>query len=109
MIVIEIVTSVGVVIIIAGHLRVAAAERSQYLDAVADVAVQARQAAGCHDFVQSADPIDPERINIYERWDNDEVLRSFRTSGDEGAEPLQAPALLGADVAQYRISGVESP
>ena len=57
--VIEIVTSVGVVIIVAGHLRVATAERSQYLDAVADVAVQARQAAGCHDFVQSADPIDP--------------------------------------------------
>jgi quinol monooxygenase YgiN len=97
------------VIIIAGHLRVAAAERSQYLEAVADVAVQARQAPGCLDFVQSPDPIDPERINVYERWDDDASLMSFRTSGDEGAEPLATPTLLGADVAKYRVAGVESP
>ena len=96
-------------IIIAGHLRVAAAERSQYLDAVAEVAVQARQAPGCYDFVQSPDPIDSERINIYERWDSDQALMSFRQSGDETVEEPPTPALLGADVAKYRISGVESP
>jgi quinol monooxygenase YgiN len=97
------------VIIIAGHLRVAAGERSQYLDAVADVAVQARLAPGCHDFVQSADPIDPERINIYERWDDDDALMAFRTSGDESADEPPTPPLLGADVAKYRISAIESP
>ena len=96
-------------IIIAGHLRVAAAERRQYLEAVAEVAVQARRAPGCHDFVQSADPIDLERINIYERWDDDEALMSFRSSGDEGSEEPSTPPLLGADVAKYRISAVESP
>jgi len=96
-------------IIIAGHLRVAAAERDQYLTAVADVAVLARRAPGCFDFVQSADPIDPERINIYERWDNDEVLMAFRTASDDGTEPSATPAVLSADVAKYRISGVESP
>jgi quinol monooxygenase YgiN len=97
------------VIIIAGHLRIAAAERSQYLEAVAEVAVQARQAPGCHDFVQSPDPIDPERINIYERWENDEALMSFRTSGDQDSEAPPTPKLLGAEVAKYRIAGVESP
>ena len=96
-------------IIIAGHLRVAVTERDQYLAAVADVAVQARRAPGCFDFVQSADPIDPERINIYERRDTDEALMSFRTAGDDEAEPSAMPAVLDADVAKYRISAVENP
>ncbi|WP_182377265.1 antibiotic biosynthesis monooxygenase family protein [Nocardioides sp. WS12] len=96
-------------IIIAGHLRVAASERERYLAATANAAVQARQAPGCHDFVQSADPIDPERINIFERWDTDDALMAFRNSGSDESEQPPPPDLLGADVAKYRISAVESP
>lgn len=95
-------------IIIAGHLRVAAAERDRYLVAVEGVTVEARRAPGCHDFVQSADPVDPQRINIYERWDSDELLMAFRTSG-EVTEPPSTPDVLDAEVAKYRISAVESP
>jgi quinol monooxygenase YgiN len=96
------------VIIIAGNLRVAAADRDAYLAAVAGVAVSARQAPGCLDFVQTADPIDPERINIYERWESDEDLLAYRSSGSEDDE-IEAPDLLGGDVAKYRISSVEAP
>lgn len=70
-------------IIIAGHLRVAASERHEYLAAVADVAAQARRLPGCHDFVQSADPIDIERINNFECWENDADLMAFRSSGSD--------------------------
>ncbi len=96
-------------IIIAGHLRVAASDRDAYLAAVGDVAAQARQAPGCLDFVQSPDPIETDRINIYERWGSDEELLAFRTSGDDQTEPVATPDVLGADVAKYRISAVESP
>lgn len=96
-------------IIIAGHLRVAAAERDQYLAAVSDVALQARRTAGCLDFAQSADPAEPDRINVYERWDNDEALMTFRTSGGEEGPPLPTPNILSAEVAKYRVSAVESP
>lgn len=67
------------VIIIAGHLRVAAPERDQYLTAVQGVAALARRAPGCYDFVQAADPIDLERMHIDEH------------------------------VAKYRIASVEDP
>jgi quinol monooxygenase YgiN len=97
-----------VVIIVAGTLFVAAAERERYLTAVADVTGQARAAAGCLDFVQAADPLDPSRINVYERWDSDEALLAFRGSGEAGAEP-DGPELTGADVRKYRISAVEAP
>lgn len=96
-------------IIISGHLRVTAALRDEYLDAVADVSALARRSPGCHDFVQAADPIDPERIVIYERWEDDEALLAFRRSASDEVEPPSLPAVLDAEVAKYRISGVESP
>ncbi|SNR50966.1 putative quinol monooxygenase [Blastococcus mobilis] len=96
-------------IIVAGSLRVASGDRDGYLAAVADVAVQARRAPGCLDFVQAADPLDPERINIFERWESDEDLQRFRTSGDPDAPPPDVPDVLSAEVRKYRIASVEAP
>jgi quinol monooxygenase YgiN len=102
------------VIIVAGTLRIAAADRDRYLAAVADVTVLARRAPGCLDFVQAADPLDPERINIFERWESDADLDRFRASGaPEEPEPdvpePDVPPLLAAEVRRYRISAVEEP
>ncbi|BCJ46883.1 antibiotic biosynthesis monooxygenase [Actinoplanes ianthinogenes] len=93
-------------IIVAGELRVAAEDRDRYLLAVADVARLARRAPGCHDFVQSADPIEPDRILVYERWSSDEALLTFRAADGPS---LDLPAVVSADVRKYRISAVEAP
>jgi quinol monooxygenase YgiN len=93
-------------IIIAGALYLEADARDRYLAATFHVTHQARQAPGCLDFVQAPDPIDPARINIYERWESDTDLRRFRTSG--GPE-LDLPDLRSAQVHKYRISAVEEP
>ena len=95
-------------IIIAGSLTVDPAERARYLDLFADVVPLARKAPGCLDFVQAPDPVDPSRINVYERWDTDGHLLAFRESG--GPEPPpDAPEIQSADVRKYRIASVESP
>ncbi len=65
---------------------------------MADVAVEARRAPGCLDFVQAADPIAPERINVYERWVSDGDLLRFR---DVGRINPSLPPLAAADVAKY--------
>ena len=96
-------------IIVAGWLRVAADEREAYLAAVSHIAPQAREAPGCLDFVQTADPVDPERIVIYERWESDEDLLAYRSSGSDDDAGAGTPDILGADVAKYRISAVEAP
>lgn len=93
-------------IIVAGALYLAAEARDRYLAVTFDVARKARLAPGCLDFVQAPDPIDPERINIYERWESDEDLHRFRTAG--GPE-LDLPDLRSADVYKYHISAVEEP
>jgi quinol monooxygenase YgiN len=95
-------------LIIAGELRVDPADRDRYLEVTGFVAPQARATAGCLDFVQAADPVDADRINVYERWESDEALLAFRSQAGPGdAEP--APPVRSADVRKYRISSVEEP
>ena len=98
--------SLACMIIVAGQLHLDPAQRDAYLEATAAVAVKARGSHGCLDFVQAADPIDPGRINVYERWASDADLEAFRASGPEG-EPDDVPELGDAEVRRYRISAVE--
>lgn len=93
-------------IIIAGALHVEPTDRDRYLAAVTDVARLARMAAGCLDYVQTPDPLDPARINVYERWESDDHLHGFRAAGDA---TLELPPLRSADVHKYRIASVEEP
>jgi len=93
-------------IIVAGRLHVRPSDRDHYLAGVADVARLARAAPGCLDFVQAADQLDPTRINVYERWESDEDLHRFRSSG---GPPLELPPLRDASVRKYRIASDEEP
>jgi quinol monooxygenase YgiN len=99
----------GTVIIVAGELRLDPELRDAYLAAVADVAPLARRTSGCLDFVQAADPLEPDRINVYERWDSDEALAAFRAQGgpDEPGAPM--PELRSASVRKYRVASEEAP
>ncbi|MCW2497966.1 antibiotic biosynthesis monooxygenase family protein [Jatrophihabitans sp.] len=91
-------------IIIAGTLRVAPEQRDAYLAAASNATALARQTPGCLDFAQSPDPLEPGRINIYERWESDADLEAFRALPDDGTT---TPPILGAEVSRFRISAVE--
>lgn len=92
--------------IIAGSLILEPSDRAAFLAANSDVVGQAREANGCLDFVQAADPIDPARINIFERWDTEENLLVFRGEGQPSAD---SPPIRSADVKRYLIAAVEEP
>ncbi|MEN3538372.1 antibiotic biosynthesis monooxygenase family protein [Microbispora sp. ZYX-F-249] len=90
-------------IIIAGWLAVDPDARDAYLQTCVAVVEQARAAAGCLDFVLSADLVDAGRVNVHERWESEEALHAFRGSGpDEG----QLAMIRDAEVLRYDISGV---
>ncbi|HEV7192274.1 MAG TPA: antibiotic biosynthesis monooxygenase family protein [Jatrophihabitantaceae bacterium] len=91
-------------IIVAGTLTVDPADRSLYLELASAATAQARLIPECLDFAQSADPLESDRINIFERWESDAGLEAFRSLPDDG---VQTPPILGADVHRYRISSVE--
>lgn len=92
-------------LIVAGALRINAADRAQYLEAVGRATAMARGAPGCLDFAQSPDPLDPERINIFERWESAADLQAFRDLPDDSSASI--PPIQSADVRRYLISAVE--
>jgi hypothetical protein len=91
-------------LIIAGSLILDPVHRAGFLAANADVVRQARRATGCLDFVQAADPLDPSRINVFERWDTEVNLLGFRGAGQPASD---SPPIQSADVMRYVISAVE--
>ncbi|SNR90322.1 Antibiotic biosynthesis monooxygenase [Haloechinothrix alba] len=93
-------------LIVAGHLEVDSQDRDHYVRECKPVVEQARRAPGCLDFSITADPIEADRVNIYERWESDAKLEAFRGSGpDDGLNGR----IRSAHVWKYRISGTESP
>jgi quinol monooxygenase YgiN len=61
-------------IIVSGHLVLDPADRDAHVVASAGAVCLARQAPGCLDFAVSADPVDPTRVNVFERWARPEDL-----------------------------------
>lgn len=88
-------------IIIAGRLVVDADGRDRYLAECVSVVEQARRAPGCLDFAITADSIEPDRINVYERWESDAQLMEFRGSGPDAG---QAAQIREAKIHRYLIS-----
>jgi quinol monooxygenase YgiN len=73
-------------LIVCGHLVLDPADRDAHVVASAVAVRLARRAPGCLDFAVSADPVDPTRVNIFERWARLEDLDAFRASGDPDDE-----------------------
>lgn len=88
-------------VIVAGYLMVQAGKRSSYLEDCRGVIEQARRAPGCLDFAISADLLDPDRVNILERWTSQADVEAFRGNGtSDGRYTL----ITTASVAEYEIA-----
>ena len=88
-------------LIVAGSLKVSPDARDEYVAESAAVVQAARSAEGCLDFSIAADVVDGDRINIYERWKDQENLHAFRGAGPSDN---QQATILDADVQRYTIS-----
>jgi quinol monooxygenase YgiN len=87
-------------IIVAGHLQVAPEHRTAYLSGCLAVVELARATPGCLDFALSADLLEPDRINVFERWMSVEDVEAFRGAGPGGPD---TEAILSAEVEQYEV------
>ena len=56
-------------IIVSGRIYVRPGTREK-LALSTEAIMQARRASGCRDFVVAADPLDENRVNVYEEWDS---------------------------------------
>jgi quinol monooxygenase YgiN len=92
-------------LIVAGHLTLDPAERDAHIEASVHAVRLARQAPGCLDFAVSSDPVDPTRINVFERWARAADLEAFRNSGtDAGAEPVDLGRIRRFAIERYTVT-----
>jgi quinol monooxygenase YgiN len=91
-------------IIVAGPLRVDPGERNRYLADCTGLIREARGTEGCLDFYVTADPIEPDRINVFEQWESVAAVEAFRGSGPSGP---QQEAIRDAAVSQHEIASSE--
>jgi len=68
-------------IIVSGKIIVKPGTREAFLRASREAMELARKAAGCTDFVVAPDPLEDNRVNVYEQWRSREELLAFRGSG----------------------------
>lgn len=87
-------------IIVAGHLHVAADDRDDLLARSRTAIELARSVAGNLDFVVAADPLDVERVNVYERWTDRASLEAFR--GD-GPDDQLGGLVVSADIGEFDV------
>jgi len=91
-------------IIIAGFTLTGADKRDDAVRAHTEMVKRARKWDGCLDLSISADPLDPERINIFERWRDQNALDAWR----KVANPPKV-ARRETYVKLYRIDVAEEP
>jgi quinol monooxygenase YgiN len=90
-------------VIVAGHITVDPEQRESYLAGSMSVVEKARRADGCLDFAITADLLDPGRVNLFERWESQAAVETFRRSGPSNK---QRAAMLSVSVAEYDIADV---
>ena len=89
-------------IIVLGHLVAAAGLRDELVAASAEAVRLARAADGCLDFAVSADALDPDRVNVAERWRDRASLDAFRGSGpDDDTSAL----IVAFEVEEFDVTG----
>jgi quinol monooxygenase YgiN len=92
------------VIIVSGKIYVEPADRESYLAGCRELIELARTTKGCLDFHLSADPIEHDRINVYEQWSTVADVETFRGSGPPSD---QAARIRDAQVVQHEVTSSE--
>ena len=90
-------------LIVAGTGYVDPDHRDALLQGLAPALRRARTAPGCLDYVVAADPIEPDRVNIYERWESEPHLTAHLAAVADTAPPM--PEVRSVDIVRYEIGG----
>lgn len=91
-------------IIIAGYSRTNSDQRDSAVAALAGMVARARKQDGCLDLSISSDPVDPERINVFECWRDHQSWKAWR----KVAKPPRV-ALRDFHVNLFRSDRAEKP
>lgn len=95
-------------LIVAGTIITKDEGRDTFLTAVAAMVAATLTEPGCREYAFTPDPNDPNRILLYELWDDQEALDGHFASDHMAAwqEVSAGLPVAGADIKKYTISEV---
>lgn len=88
-------------ILVTGRLYVQPGTRERFLAQSHDAMKQARAIKECRDFVVAPDPVEPDRVNVFEQWETRSALDAFRGAGP--GEDL-SELIVKAEVSEREVS-----
>jgi len=93
-------------VIVGGWFTVDPGERDEFVAAQADAIRRSRAEQGCIEYVIAADPVDPGRAVLFERWASQADLDAH-LAGLANAPASDAPqvAPTGLSIVVYDVSG----
>ncbi|WP_432547627.1 putative quinol monooxygenase [Kineococcus sp. SYSU DK004] len=91
--------------VVTGFLVVDAGRRDEYVAGCAEVVRLARAADGCLEFAVAADPLDPGRVLVLERWVSRAAAEAFRGSGPDEEQRAEVRA---ASVVEHEVAAARS-
>jgi quinol monooxygenase YgiN len=94
-------------LIVAGSFEVAAEERDAFIAGRIDSMISTREERGCLEYVLSADPVDPARVVLFERWEDQASFDAHVKAMQSGPRP-SGPAPKGVSAAIYDVAGTRS-
>jgi quinol monooxygenase YgiN len=90
------------VVIVGGTFEVEAEQRDEFIAVRHELMRKSRAENGCLEYTFSADPLDPTRVLLFERWETQEALDAHLSGMRSGApDPSAAVAAKTASVHFY--------
>jgi quinol monooxygenase YgiN len=82
------------IVIVQGVFSINPDDRDRFVDASIESMCSSREEEGCLEYVIAADPVDPERVVLSERWESMDHLQRHLTrqkNATRGGEPRPTP------------------
>jgi quinol monooxygenase YgiN len=91
-------------LIVAGEFRVDPEQREEFLRSRMQSMRVARAEPGCVEYVFSADPLDPGRIVLFERWEDDDALAAHLAAARARPQASGGVHVISSSVVKYDIA-----
>ncbi len=93
------------IVIVQGEFSLDAEERDRFVEASVEAVRRSRGEEGCLEYVIAADPADPERAVLTERWESmdhlEQHLAQARSAGQSGGS---RPAPRSAEITVFEVA-----
>ncbi len=94
-------------LIVGGEFQFDPGQRDAFLASRMEMMARSRSEPGCFEYTFAADPLDPGRVILYERWDSQEALDEH-LKGVRSRPQVSSPTPASASIKLYDVSSERS-